>query len=302
MSRVLRTIALFLLISLVLSACGGVERHSPGDVGFIPTVADPIRVSDVSAKAYFLYDIAAGAFAILKGANERIYPASLTKLLTALYAQTLLSPQEIITPGAELALVPSDSSVAYIKPHHKLTVEMLIQGMMMPSGNDAAYVVAAAAGNRLDGSLQGAEAVARFMEGMNDYARQLGLCDSHFTVPDGLAGEEHYSTLEDLAIIARHAFDNELIRTFGGTQSADVIYESGHSNRWVHTSLLLDPDSAYYDRRVISSKTGSAGGWYNVISLAEIGDARYIVGVLGASGKNTRFADTVKILDAAEAS
>lgn len=293
-------LALLLIFCILLSACGepSAVRHSEGDAGYIPTAASPISVSGVSADAYFVYDCNAEELVAVKGADKLIYPASVTKLLTALYALTLLSPEEIITPGDELELVREGSSVAYIKSHHQLTVEMLIEGMMIPSGNDAAYVLAAAAGKRLDPSSDGKQAVERFMAGMNEYAVTLGLCSSNFTVPDGLAGKEHYSSVEDMVVVSKLAFENELILTYGGMASADVVYESGHTNTWVNTNLLLDEDSQYYDPRVIAGKTGSLEGCYNVIFLAEQDGNRYIIGVFGSSGKEARFADGIRVMDA----
>lgn len=299
---VCRLSALLLLAALFLSlsSCNrsAVVRHEEGDVGYIPVSAKPVRMSGLTADAYFVYDCDKEQFLTLRGADDRIYPASTTKLLTALYALTLLSSEELVTPGDELSLVREGSSIAYIKKNHTLTVEMLIEGMLIPSGNDAAFVLAAAGGNRLNDSLSGVEAVECFMDGMNAYAEELGLCSTHFTVPDGLAGEEHYSSLEDMAIISRLAFENELIAAYAGQASDSVVYASGHTNTWVNTNALLDTESAYYDARVIGGKTGSLEGCYNVIFLAEQNGERYIIGIFGSNSKDARFADGIKAMDA----
>lgn len=294
-----RLTAVLTIICLLLTACGrSATLHEEGDHGYIPVSASPISVKGISARAYFIYDCAAEEFAAIEGADRLIYPASTTKLLTALYALALLDPADTVTPGDELSLVGEGSSIAYVKQNHTLTVEMLVQGMMIPSGNDAAYALAAAGGKKLDASLSGVAAVERFMEGMNEYAVSLGLCSSSFTVPDGLAGEEHYTSLEDMAIVAKLAFENELIRTYGGMAEADVVYESGHTNTWVNTNLLLDETGGYYDSRVLSGKTGSLEGWYNVIFLAEEDGERYIVGIFGSNDKEARFADGIRAMDA----
>lgn len=288
-----------LCFALLLSSCTPEAiLHKEGDLGYIPTVASPVHVDGLSAEGYFVYDCTEEVFVALKGAEDRIYPASTTKLLTALYALTLLSPDELVTPGEELSLVQAGSSVAYVKPHHTLTVEMLIQGMMIPSGNDAAYALAAAGGNRLNQSLKGKAAVERFVQGMNEYAKSLGCCSSQFTTPDGLAGEEQYSSIEDMAIIARTAFESELIAEYCGQASADVTYQSGHTNTWVNTNCLIDENSEYFDSRVLLGKTGSIDGCYNVIFLAEKGEDRYIVGIFGSDGKESRFADGIAAMDA----
>lgn len=288
-----------LCLALLLSSCTPrAIHHEEGDLGYIPTIASPVKVSGLSAEAYFIYDCTSQQFVAMEGARDRIYPASTIKLLTALYALTILSPDELVTPGEELAMVQSGSSIAYVKSHHTLSVKMLIQGMMIPSGNDAAYALAAACGNRLDASLNGKAAVERFVEGMNRYARALGCCSSKFTTPDGLAGEEQYSSTEDMVLIARAAFANEWIAEYCRQAVAEVTYESGHTNTWVNTNSLIDANSGYYDERVQLGKTGSLEGCYNVIFLAEAEGGRYIIGIFGSDEKESRFADGIKAMDA----
>lgn len=295
----MRLAALLLTLCLMITACSPrATIHEEGDAGYIPVAPTLLTVDGLSATAYFIYDCTAEEYVAIHGADQLIYPASTTKLLTALYALTLLSPDELITPGDELSLMGEGSSIAYVKSHHTLTVEMLIEGMMIPSGNDAALAVAAAAGKKLDSTLKGKAAVERFMQGLNEYATSIGCCSTSFTVPDGLAGEEHYTSVEDMAIIARLAFANDTIRTFGGMAKADVTYASGHTNTWVNTNLLLIEDSDYYDSRVKSGKTGSIEGSYNVIFLAEEDGKQYIIGIFGSSDKEARFADGTRAMDA----
>lgn len=272
--------------------------HEEGEVGYIPTAADSIAFAGVRSPQYFVYSVDSGEFIGIRGQNDRVYPASTTKLLTILYALTLLDPSEEVTPGDELTLVDADSSIAYVRKEHTLTVSMLIEGMLLPSGNDAAYALAAAAGYKLDPSAEnGVDAVDAFMEGMNAHAASLGLCGSHFTVPDGLAGDEHYTTLEDMAIVASLAAENELIMSYATLAEDDVVYASGHTNHWENTNLLLDRDSEYYDSRVTGLKTGSIGGNYNLICSAEHEGERYIIGLFGGSDKEERFVDASRILD-----
>lgn len=272
--------------------------HEAGQAGYIPCAADLRYFAGVRSPQYFVYSIDSGEFVGLRGQNDRVYPASTTKLLTILYALTLLDPAEAVTPGKELSLVGANSSIAYVRAEHTLTVEMLVQGMLLPSGNDAAYALAAAAGYRLDpDAADGIEAVEAFMKGMNAYADEIGLCGSHFTVPDGLAGESHYTTLEDMAIVASLALENELIMSYAGQAEADVVYASGHTNHWVNTNLLLDETGEYYDSRVTGLKTGSIDGSYNLICSAEQNGERYIIGLFGGSGKDERFADAKRILN-----
>ncbi len=236
---------------------------------------------------------------ILTHGDERITPASTTKLLTALYALELLPADTLITPGDEVYFPPEGSSSAFVRPHHTLTLEMLIEGMLLPSGNDAAYAVAAAGGRALEGddALSPEDAVAAFVGGMNEYAASLGCTGTHFTVPDGFAGDEHYSTPADMAKIARAAAENEGIREYAGLHTAAVTYASGHTNTWVNTNEFLNPGSAWYDERVVGLKTGSLAGEYALITLYEADGREVLIGVFGCATEDERYRITEKLLE-----
>ncbi|MBR2620954.1 MAG: serine hydrolase [Clostridia bacterium] len=273
------------------------ELHDKDDPGYIPVSAEPLDI-EVSAKQAFVYDCNRGEIVYQKGKQQVVYPASTTKLLSILCALEHLSPDEVITPGEELSLVGEGSSIAYINENHRLTVEMLIEGMLLPSGNDAAMVLAAAAGNRMsDGEATGKDAVAVFVQGMNEYAKTLGAIDTHFTTPDGLAEDDHYTTLEDMILISRAAAENDIICRYASLAKDNVTYASGHTNTWVNTNAMLDPDSSYYHPAVTGLKTGSLDRNYCVITTVEQGGECYIIGIFGARDKNARFADTLTIID-----
>lgn len=301
-SRVSLTVSMLAIVMMLCLVAGALrpsaQLHQPSDVGYIPCAEALNYFAEIRSPQYFVYSVDSGEFVGLRGENERVYPASATKLLTILYALTLIEPAEEVTPGNELTLVGEGSSIAYVKSNHTLTVSMLIEGMLLPSGNDAAYALAAAVGYKLaPDAADGIAAVEAFMKGMNAYAAEIGLCGSYFTVPDGLAGGEHYSTLEDMAIVASMAAENELIMSYASLAEDDVVYASGHSNHWVNTNLLLDPESEYFDSRVDGLKTGSIDGNYNLICSAEQDGERYVIGLFGGSDKEERFADASRILD-----
>lgn len=299
-SQIVVAVAALLIVCCLLieGFIPAAELHEEGEIGYIPCAVNLNTFAGVRSPQYFVYSINTGEFVGIRGQDDRVYPASTTKLLTILYALTLLEPSQTVTPGNELSLVDADSSIAYVRKEHTLTAQMLIEGMLLPSGNDAAYALAAAAGYKLNpDAADGIEAVDAFMEGMNAYAETIGLCGSRFTVPDGLAGNEHYTTLEDMAIIASLAAENELIMSYASLAEDDVVYASGHTNHWVNTNLLLDPDSEYYDSRVTGLKTGSIDRSYNLICTAEQDGQRYIIGLFGGSGKEERFADARRILN-----
>lgn len=290
------------ILPLLLDTRESASLHEP-DSEYAIVYRDDVIDVDIRSPQGFVYDVSNDTFVFTKGEDKVVYPGSTTKLLTALYVLSVLPEDAVITPGNELTLVKEGSSIAYIRSGHKLTVSMLIEGMLIPSGNDAAYVLAAAAGREIAGdeSLDGVRAADVFMGGLNDYAKKIGLCGTYFTVPDGYAGREHYTTTEDMAIIARLASKNELISEYVSKPTADVVYASGHTNTWINTNKLLDPESKYYSRYAKGLKTGSIDDEYSLVFSFEFDDGReYIAGVFGANNKNARFEDALEIIKALE--
>jgi len=231
--------------------------------------------------------------------SEKIFPASTTKLLTALAALDITAPDTLIHPGDEVYYPQEGSSSAYIRPNHILTLEMLIEAMMLPSGNDAAYAVSAGCGRILTGDDDSIdENLKAFVEHMNAYARTLGCTGSNFTVPDGYAGDEHYSTLDDMILISRAACEHELIMKYASMRSDDVVYASGHINTWHNTNEFINPDSEFFNENVIGMKTGSLSGYYTLISLYDDGEHRFLIGVFGSEKEDERYGDTERIINA----
>ena len=167
----------------------------------LPSLSIPDGAID--AAQAIIYDVTARR--VLYSRNQVIdgktYPASTTKLFTSWLALQYLSPDEVVTAGDELSLLASDASIAYIKRGHKLTASMLVEAMMLPSGGDAAYVIAAAAGKKIYGSdsVSAETAVKAFVNEMNRRLAALGFSGTHFTNPDGYHDPDHYTTLEDMA-------------------------------------------------------------------------------------------------------
>lgn len=263
-----------------------------------PLIGEEADASFVSPQI-FIYSIAESSFLYEKGTELPILPASITKLLTALYALEAMPKDTVIQPGNELDLVGKGSSIAYIKTWHKLTLEMLIEGMLLPSGNDAAYAVAAGVARYITGNqnMSGSAAVSFFMERVNEYAKSIGCTGTYYSVPDGLIYENHYTTAHDLAIIAKKALENEIIMKYAGTVTDKVFYASGETMTWNNTNQLIHRDSPYYRDCVTGLKTGSLTDSYSVLVSADIKGTSYIIGVFGAPNSDGRFSDAVKIID-----
>ena len=192
-------------------------------------------------------------------ADERIAPASLTKLLTASVALYYISPDEVFTVGSEQELVPARSSVCLILPGHRLKLYDLIMGMLMASGNDAAYTIAVSTARALNPeiSMTDQEAVDRFCWLMNDFAKNLGMKNSHFTTPDGSDSDGQYTTVSDLLLLSEYVLSVPDICDISSYYQQYVIFESGENITWTNSNKLLCPDSRFYSKYAVGMKTGT---------------------------------------------
>lgn len=231
--------------------------------------------------------------------NKRIAPASLTKLLTASVALHYLSPDTIITVGSEQNLVKSGSSLCLIKPGHKLKLYDLLTGMLMASGNDAAYTVAVATARatKPDVSMNDAQAVDYFAELMNEYANSLEMKNSHFVNPEGWDDANQYTTVSDLLKLAAYAFSVPEIKTITGTYQKYVVFVSGENITWTNSNVLLNPNGAYYCADAVGMKTGTTANAGNcLIAAFERNDKTYISAVVGCTTNADRYDLTLKML------
>ena len=260
--------------------------------------AFPEGISLASGQA-FVYDLDQGGIVAMKGAGETLYPASVTKLLTILTAEQYVTMDQLITPGDEQSLVASDSSIAYVNSSHTLTAEQLIEGMLLPSGNDAANALAAAAGRNLanDQSLSGVDAVQVLVGAMNEYAAELGMTSSHFVTVDGYLDEDHYSTVEDMARLSVAAAQDEIIRRYCGLAADDVTYYSGDTIRWTNSNQMLNPESVWYSPYVTGMKTGSLSYNLSLVCTLEKDGRHYVAGVFTAADNQARYGDMTTIVN-----
>ena len=168
----------------------------------------------ILAKYVLLYDVNADKVLYQKKGKEKCYPASTTKMLTAIVGAKIIPPETVITVGDEIKLINWDSSTAGHVKGMKLTFESLMDGLMLPSGNDAAYTIAVNAAKIYTGNndLSDEEAVKIFMELVNKAAKEIGCSGTHYVTPDGWHDDDHYTCAEDLAKIAAYARTVPLVK------------------------------------------------------------------------------------------
>ena len=256
----------------------------------------------LTCKHAFVYDLDSGYPLYLGGDSaERLAPASLTKLATARTALACMDPDTVVTVGEEVTWIDPESSVAWLAPGHKLTVKMLVQGLIMQSGNDAAYALAVAGGRAITGdeTMDRRQAYNVFIDEMNKNVRELGLKNTHFMNPDGIDQEGHYTTVEDLIVLSRAYMADPLLMEYAGTASADVEFVSGETCTWLNSNYLLQESTTYYTPDAIGLKTGSTSqAGKCLISVFQPEDGRnLIIGVLGCPLDEDRYVDTLKLYE-----
>ena len=255
----------------------------------------------LTAQKAFVYDCETDTFPFLLGEpDERIYPASITKLFTAYVALQFLTPDRLIQAGDVLDLVGAGSSVAGIEKGDVLSVQMLVEAMLLPSGNDAAYILADAAGKAIKGTdnMTGSAAVAAFLKEMNRQAKEMGMTGTNFVNPDGYHRNNHYTTFADMAILAEAVLENETIMNYASESHAEVTFENGVTKQWKNTNYLVDPTSEFYCPIATGLKTGQTPSAGSCLLSAFATDGRsLVIGVFGCPEIPDRFADTLQLLN-----
>ncbi len=172
----------------------------------------PVRCRAVgtSAASAILMDVDSGRVLYAHHADTRMLIASTTKILTALVAIRDGDLEDVVTVSAQAA--GTEGSSMYLRAGEELTLEMLLYGLLLCSGNDAAVAIAEHVGG----------SVAGFVERMNAYAAELGMENSSFANPNGLDDENHYSTARDMAVLACAAVQNETLVRIASTRSVTI--------------------------------------------------------------------------------
>ena len=231
----------------------------------------------VRCNAAICYDLTDGKVIYSKNAGKKVFPASTTKILTALTAIEYTAPEYEYYVGSELGLVAQDSSMSWIAEGSSLCRNEILTAMLAPSGNDAAYTIAVNVARKLYGDdISDNDAVAYFAVLMNDYAKKLGAKNTHFTVPDGYHDDEHYTTAEDMLQFAIAATQSRTICDITCQPLAIVYDEQGNVHSWDNGNKLLTDTTIPYE--VYGMKTGFTD---------EAGFC--FIGYAGMNGKKTEF-------------
>ena len=233
---------------------------------------------DVTSQAGALFDLTDREVLYSKDAFEKLYPASITKVMTALIAIKYGNLEDQVTVTEDAAITETGATLCGIQPGDTLTLEQLLYGLMLPSGNDAGAAIA----------IHMAGSIDAFADKMNEEAKRLGATDTHFMNPHGLHDEDHY----DLYLIFNEALKYPEFRTVTGStaytanytnKAGESISKTWRGGNWYLTGEHETPEGL----TVFSGKTGTtkAAGYCLIMAEKDTSDREFISVVLKSDSR-----------------
>lgn len=284
---------LFFAALMCLSVLTGLS--SPAVVyatGETPAATDTLHWPtgpQLSAEGAVLIDAETGAVLFEKNSTERLFPASTTKLMTALLALENSALGETVTVSHNAVYdIEVDSSRIWVDEGEQLSMEASLYALMLPSANDMAYAIAEHIGGTKEG----------FAQMMNARAKELGCVNTHFMNPHGLDEEDHYTCPADLARITRPLLKNSTFIKISGSKNYQIPPTNlCAESRWVLNTHLMIRGEQPYDG-IIAGKTGHtdlAGA--NLVTCARRGNMTLISVIMKAPDDTALYNDTAALLN-----
>ncbi|WP_019003901.1 D-alanyl-D-alanine carboxypeptidase family protein [Cohnella laeviribosi] len=246
---------------------------------------EPVSASEekprVRGEAAVLIDAKTGTILYEKNADTRLYPASITKIATGIVAIESSNIKDTVKVSKEARY--EEGTRVFLAEGEEVTLENLLYGLLVNSGNDAATAIA----EYIDGSKE------QFAIRMNEFVRdKVGVTQTHFTNPHGLPDPNHYTTARDMAFIAKYAMKNDLFRQIVSTKTKPWTGKEWKSELVNHNKLLWSYEGA---NGIKNGYTNAAG--FTLVSSARRGDTELIGVILKASSNNELYADMTELLD-----
>ena len=247
----------------------------------------------VTSEAGALFDQGDREVLYSKNAFERLYPASITKVMTALVALKYGTLTDRVTVTEDAVITESGATLCGIEPGDVLTLEQLLYGLMLPSGNDAGAAIAVYVGGSIEG----------FADMMNEEAARIGAVDTHFVNPHGLHDTDHYTTAYDLYLIFQEAMKDPRFREITGTTAYTASYRDGDGQtvtktwkggNWFMTGERETPEGI----TVIGGKTGTtqAAGYCLIMAEEDAAGGEYISVVLKSDSRQALYDNMENII------
>ena len=250
--------------------------------------------SSITSEAVLVMEASTGKILYEKNAYERRFPASTTKIMTAILTLENCKLDDTATASEYAVMsIPSGYTNANIQVGETLTIKDLLYALMIPSANDSAIVL----GEHISGSEEA------FCMLMNEKAKELGCKDTHFVNPSGIHNKEHYTTAYDLSLIAKYCMKNSIFRNIVSLKSCTINSTNKFGVRkYANTNDLLSPSSKYYLEDCIGIKTGYTAQAKNcLISACNKDNLELISVILGANqtekGESSRYIDTINLFN-----
>ena len=253
-----------------------------------------------NAKSLLLVDRSNNDIFISKKENEQQLPASLAKLFVIEYAATIADLDSIVPASYEaISLTKPGSSVAGIEAKDYF-LHNLFAAMLVPSGNDAAYVVADYCGDILSPQAETVqERINIFMDSLNTHLQEKGYTNTVLYDPSGY-DMDALTTVSDLNSVVNQLLEFQWFRDIISQSSYTATLPDGSTQSWKNTNTFLDPTSDYYNENVIGVKTGSLSDDYNLVVLYQKYGKEFLICSLGSQSDSSRYDDVsniIKIID-----
>ncbi len=268
----------------------GSEEEAAEESGQIETNLIPNWPAgpELNAEAALLMEADSGIVLYAKNIHKHLYPASTTKMMTALLAAENCDLDETVTfsHDAVFSLEPGSSNIG-IDPGQAMPLSECLYGLMVASANEVANAV----GEHVAGDL------SSFADMMNEKAKELGCKDTHYVNANGLFDEDHYTSAYDLALVANAFFDNEYLSRIGNTASYHfVATDTQPDDFYVRNKHKLINGEIPYEG-IKGGKTGyTSEAGETLVTCAEQGDLKLICVILNEVSPE-QFYDTVKLFD-----
>lgn len=254
----------------------------------------PFQNEDIgSASAASIFNVTDRTVLFSKNGLERLYPASMTKIMTALLVLKYGNLEDMVTVTEDAVITESGATLCGIKPGDTISMQDLLYGLMMPSGNDAGNAIAV----HMYGSVEA------FAEQMNAEARALGATKTHFMNPHGLHHEDHYTTAYDLYLIFNELLNYDKFLDVISTPTYTAQYKDANgapvsqvwnNSNWYMTGKTETPAGV----AVMGGKTGTtnAAGYCLIMLSRDAADKRYISVVFKAENRNAMYTQMTNLL------
>ena len=299
----IRNTVIYLLVFMLALSCPRVCVAGEFPKAVLPSGE---REPRIAAGAAILAETSLEKVLYAKNIDQKMYPASLTKIMTALIALEYLDPPEAVTVGAEIESLPGDASRTRHKPGETITVENLIRALFLSSGNDSACVLAQQTAARVTGNEEiiypNAERV--FCGLMTEKAKNLGALNTNFVNPHGYHNSRQFTTAYDMMLISREALKNPLINkiaretSFKGNGAGPFAEtaEISQDYEWETTNLLLPGMSNAY-ANATGIRTGQTDEAGMCLAASAEKDGRFLICVTLNSTDPERWTDTAALFE-----